>query len=576
MDIEASAVKAEPNETIYNSWLEDNENERNEEAANPNAEILGTIGANPGKEVAGSLRKKKGGKGRKKLKKNSKMEEMVEEDQTGVTVLGAQINPNSKEKQQGKEEERERDEKPGSWERETMATDSPNNQDVSIVGSTSRFNMSSSSASSRQAMAIESLGALVKVQVKEVNPKEIDFKEKKEEGAYTRQELQRALKIIEAMIEKRDDNEREMLRGHRNSKRTRYMKNDLPFFVSHGHKELSRQKMRDIPEHCWNNLCKYRAIVFYYAGLSILRISEMVNINHGTVHRWITKFEETGDIVKLRPRSGRRTKLTPEVESLLKYHLKDDPYSSCRKLANIIKSELGIEIARHSVSCYMKKFGKYRTPQQIMVISPDNKQKRIDYAQLHADDDFGNVIFTDETMFQLGYNSKKVFVLNGEQCPQVPMVYPVSTVMVWGAISKKGKIAMTFVKDTLTKEKYLSILENSLLPNAKIAYGEEKWRFQQDNNPCHTAYSVKEWIRENIPEDVGHPPQSPDLNPIEFIWGMMKINIGSKNVRNKEELCDAIQQAWDNVTNETCFNVIEHMVKKVLPRVVEEGGDFIR
>ncbi len=61
---------------------------------------------------------------------------------------------------------------------------------------------------------------------------------------------------------------------------------------------------------------------------------------------------------------------------------------------------------------------------------------------------------------------------------------------------------------------YINILQTQLLPAAESMY-ESDWHLQQDNDPKHTSYVVKNFITENEICIIDWLSNSPDLNPIE-------------------------------------------------------------
>ncbi len=105
--------------------------------------------------------------------------------------------------------------------------------------------------------------------------------------------------------------------------------------------------------------------------------------------------------------------------------------------------------------------------------------------------------------------------------------------MIWGKMSSAGVGLLCFLKTNVTAPVYQDILEHFMLPSAEQLFKDADFIFQQDLAPAHTAKSTKStrsWIN-----DVGvldWLANSPDLNPIENLWGIVKTKM-----RNKRPKC---------------------------------------
>ena len=81
-----------------------------------------------------------------------------------------------------------------------------------------------------------------------------------------------------------------------------------------------------------------------------------------------------------------------------------------------------------------------------------------------------------------------------------------------------GSIAK--IDGEMTKEVYLKILKEHVLVCGTELIGE-RFVFQQDNDPKHTAKVVKQYLNEKQEEGLlkvmTWPPQSPDCNPIQLL-----------------------------------------------------------
>ena len=106
--------------------------------------------------------------------------------------------------------------------------------------------------------------------------------------------------------------------------------------------------------------------------------------------------------------------------------------------------------------------------------------------------------------------------------------------------------------------------------------------FQQDNAPVHIASVFTKWFEQHNIEVDEHPPYLPDLNPIEYVWVVLKQQLhkqhpdifdtpgGPDTVRAR--LIKVLPKVWGSLPKQLFDNLYRNMPDRVAAVLDAKGG----
>ena len=118
--------------------------------------------------------------------------------------------------------------------------------------------------------------------------------------------------------------------------------------------------------------------------------------------------------------------------------------------------------------------------------------------------------------------------------------------MFYGGISVKYRTPLIVTSDygdTINHEEYCKILDDHVFPLLRTHH----LTLQADNARAHSCAITQYYLtREGIPV-MWWPAQSPDLNPIENIWHVLKHRLLPYTLHNRDELIATAQKIWKEI-----------------------------
>ncbi|SJX62532.1 related to transposase [Sporisorium reilianum f. sp. reilianum] len=328
-----------------------------------------------------------------------------------------------------------------------------------------------------------------------------------------------------------------------------------------------------------------RHMVLYHLqnGRTIHSVAQLLGIAKSTVHH-IGKSAPT-EVPK--SKGGRPKKLQPCHLCFLDHYFKLNCTTTVRNACQALQETFDVKVCPTTIRKVLQ-FCQFKARK--MVKQPFLRKKHIKdclkFAHRYKNwtvEDWKKVIWSDKTKINFigpdgkqrcwvkaaGFSSKLV---------KPTVKFGSSPIMLWGCMTWEGVGGMHMVLGRMDSVQYINILDEKLLQTMSGLHHKYSYHdliFQQDGNPKHTSKRTKVWLQSKSINTMEWPAQSPDLNPIEHLWQVLKKQLSQYTTiaKSESELLQHCEAEWTAITPEVCQNLIENMPRQVQAVIKAKGGN---
>uniref|UniRef100_A0A4W5JT17 Tc1-like transposase DDE domain-containing protein n=4 Tax=Hucho hucho TaxID=62062 RepID=A0A4W5JT17_9TELE len=324
---------------------------------------------------------------------------------------------------------------------------------------------------------------------------------------------------------------------------------------------------------------KKRIVALHKDGLGYKKIAKTLKLSCSTVAKTIQRFNWTGS-TQNRPRHGRPKKLSARAQRHIQRLSLGNRRMSAASIAAEVEGVGGQPVSAQTIRRTLHQIGLHGCrPRRKPLLKMMHKKARKQFAedkQTKDMDYWNHVLWSDETKINLFGSDgvKRVWRQPGEEykdkCVLPTVKHGGGSVMVWGCMSAAGTGELQFIEGTMNANMYCDILKQSMIPSLRRL--GRRAVFQHDNDPKHTSKTTTALLKKLRVKVMDWPSMSPDLNPIEHLWGILKRKLEECKVSNIHQLRDVVMEEWKRTPVATCEALVNSMPKRVKAVLENDGG----
>jgi transposase len=331
------------------------------------------------------------------------------------------------------------------------------------------------------------------------------------------------------------------------------------------------------PDQCIDQLSlieRAAIITLHQVGWTGRDIAKELHCSENTVSLWLNRWKEDHSLLD-KERSGRPRCTTDDLDQDIMIYSD----SHVNKLPKDLVRELDLPVSARTVRRRLNEIGLGGFVRRYEYdFNEFDIQRRLAFAHEYehwTEDDWSHVFFSDEVPFYLGQHGREyVQRPEGMACdPKYshPLPQLNGKVSLWGCICTEGLGYAELFSGSLNSTQHRDILRHNLLPAFKQFFPTGPWYFQQDNARFHTTAETIEFLHNKGITSIEWPPWSPDLNPIEDLWNVLKQRVYSHYPQTMEELEHWIGIEWAATELTFISHLCNSMPKRIKLLLAAEG-----
>jgi hypothetical protein len=264
-------------------------------------------------------------------------------------------------------------------------------------------------------------------------------------------------------------------------------------------------------------------------------------------------------------------KTTDEIMQCVQQALAENDRRTAKTLQKKVERRTGVKLSESTIRTILRNQNyKWRPRRPCNRLTEEQIRKRQQFVVDWNGRYFANVrglpmVFTDESRFCEQPDSEWTWVRRGEFLMSIMAElekYTHLSIMVWGAIGYNYKSRLIIITGNVNAQYYQNMLAE-FFTHCDAAFGKGGWVLVQDGAPAHTAEGTIDHLCSKCKLMPSWPPNSPDMNPIEALWGAIKRQIDWTKITKIDEAIAAITKAWNELPQSKINDLVMSFANRV-------------